>query len=291
MINRKPTEPASAGAGELPEDQAPEVADVEQPAAVLGSDATAEDIAALAVRYHEAAEVAATAAEQDQAEYDTLMAAGREKAAQVIAETEAQAGPLADSAAARRLAAGSHSETDRRLATAAAYTATAEKSEAAVQALEDERDELARKQEGLVRRGDPLAAERRDLEAQLASATEVADLDAMTSLRNRIDSIRAAEAVLTRQHAAAQARLDQIGDGEMSPIWPQKELAEARRVTHGHRSRARDALNYALPDRPEAVADRKHQHEQELDRALAEQFAAERAAEARRQHPQQIVTL
>jgi hypothetical protein len=74
------------------------------------------------------------------------------------------------------------------------------------------------------------------------------------------------------------ARLEAIGDGEMSPIWPQKELAEARRVAHGIRSQAASALNYALPTRPEAVAARERQHEQLLDRAEADQRAAERHA-------------
>jgi hypothetical protein len=65
-------------------------------------------------------------------------------------------------------------------------------------------------------------------------------------------------------------------------------LCEARRTADAARRQARNALNYALPDRPEAVADRKHQHEQELDRLLAEQRDAERAA-AQRSRPRTFV--
>jgi hypothetical protein len=148
--------------------------------------------------------------------------------------------------------------------------------EAHVRALEAERDELAEKLADIAARLAPLQAERRELEGQLASATEAADLDAMTALRNRIDSIRAAEAALTGQAAQARTRLDAIGDGQPTHAGAEKELAAARRA--GHRGTAREALNWALPDRPEAVAAKERDHRRELDRLRSERYAEERHA-------------
>lgn len=218
------------------------------------------------------------------------MDAVREKAARMIADEEAQARPLAETAARASAATAHLAETLRLLRTAAGFATKAEEAEATVRTLEAERDDLTGRLEDLGRRRGERAAELRDLEARLAAATEGEDAATMTEVRNKLESARAIDAGLGARQSEAQARLEEIGDGEMSPIWPQKELAEARRVAHGARSQAASALNAAMPDRPEAVAARDRAHEQLLDRMESEQRTAERQA-AQRAQPRQSVHL
>lgn len=241
-------------------------------------DATAAEIAELEEQFQLAADAAASRAERDQAEYDTRMEAAREEAARLIAEREREYRARAESAAEARQLAESLAETPKLLRAAADYAAKAEAAEAAVQALEAERDGLVATEAEISGELADLAAEKRDLEPQAAAALGGTDRALITRLRNELDSIGAQEDTRRTQLAPVLARLEEIGDGEMSPIWPQKALAEARRVAHGARSTAASALNHALPDRPEAVAAARRAHEQLLDRAAADQRAAARQA-------------
>jgi len=97
-------------------------------------------------------------------------------------------------------------------------------------------------------------------------------------------------AALRAQLAPVGARLDALGDGIMSPIWPQKLLTEARRVADMDRRRVTEALNFALPERPEAIAAKERDYEQLMDRMTSDRLATERAERAR-QPRQQIVHL
>ena len=130
----------------------------------------------------------------------------------------------------------------------------------------------------------------RELEPQLAAALDVGALDLIASLRSRLDSIGAFVAALRAQLAPVGARLAALGDGIMSPIWPQKLLTEARRVADMDRRRVTEALNFALPERPEAIAAKERDYEQLMDRMTSDRLATERAERAR-QPRQQIVHL
>jgi hypothetical protein len=289
---RQPDVTAPEPAGAVPEtvhDDLAEPAEFPTPEPPAG-DASAAQIAEIEEQYGHDGKAAAERAERDQAEYDARMDAVREKAARMIADEEAQARPLADTAAKASRAAGQFGETQKLLRTAADRATKAEAAEAAVRVLEAERDELIRRLDDLGQRRSERAAESRDLEAQLAAATEAAEADTVTNVRNKLESTRAIDAGLAGRQSAAQARLEEIGDGEMSPIWPQKALAEARRVAHGARSQAADTLNHALPGRAEAVAARERAHDRLIDRMLSERIADERQA-AQRAQPRQIVHL
>jgi hypothetical protein len=288
----KPAEDAAEPAGQpddvpetVPEDLAAAEFPIPEPPA---GDATAAEIAELGEQCHLASDAAASRAERDQAEYDARMDAVREKAARMIADEEAQARPLAETAAKASVAAGELGETRKLLHTAGGFAAKAEAVEAAVRALEAERDDLAGREADIGRQLAGLAAEKSDLEPKLANALDSDDRGLITQLRNDLDSISAQEDKRRAQQAPLLARLADIGDGEMSPIWPQKELAEARRVAHGHRRQAASALDYALPGRPEAVAARERAHEQLLDRMESEQRAADRRAAQQAQRRQVV---
>jgi hypothetical protein len=285
-----PTDRADSGAAspaEIRYDVSDLLAGIGQP---LAASASAEEVATEAARHHQAADDAADRAERDQAEYDALMDAAREEAARIIAEAETRARPLAESAGAAGRAAAALRETARRLDTTAGYAAKAEAAEAAVQALEDEQAELDGEVTELGKLCGPLEAERQDLEARLATATEAINLDEMTSLQGRLDSVRSALARLSAKQSHLQARLSAIGNGHMLPTWPQLELAEARRQAGMARRTTVEALNFAQPESPSAAAARRRQHERQLASYAAGQRATERQA-AQRQPQQQIVRL
>jgi hypothetical protein len=249
--------------------------------------ATADDITAAADRDRKAAAAARERAGQDSAEAEQLLEEARREAAAIIAAAEELAHPLTTSAAAGMKQAELLAGRAQQLGKAAALASKAEASEARAQALRDERDELAAAQSEIGRRIAPLAAERRDLEARLAAATESADLDLMTSLRGRLDSVHALTDALRAQQAPLLARLAGIGVGDETfsthPLLQQlPPLAEARRLAGMDRRAVREALNNAFPDRPEAVADAGRLHEHLVAEARAEQLAAERARQAPR---------
>jgi hypothetical protein len=307
MITRKRTEPSAPAAAEQSEDQAAEViadpvTDVEQLPDVLtddatfdepellDGDATAEEIADTALRYCQIAEAHAEAAECDQAQHDDLTDQFEADLAACRAKYETKAQPIAGSRAEHLRQGTRIAETIRRLGNAKQLAAKAEASEAGVRALEDERAGLLDRQRDLGQRHDQRQAERGVLEAQLAAATEAADSAEMTKLRGELESTRSIEANLRAKLTDVLADLNKIGNGELQPVWPQKLLCEARRNAAAARRSAVDALNYALPARPEAVAARERQYEQELDR-FESQRLAERAAEDKRQPPHQVVML
>ncbi|HZR53631.1 MAG TPA: hypothetical protein VFB06_29505 [Streptosporangiaceae bacterium] len=249
------------------------------PVAPLTGAVTADDITAAAEAHRRAAEGRQEDAERDQIEAEELLAAARAHAERIVGEAEAAARPLAEAAALARREAAALAERARQLGSAAALAVKAEAQQAAVRALEDERDELAAKAAGLASRLAELDTERRAAETELTAAREEADLERMTSLRNRIGSIGDLAGTLRAQRAPLLARLDAIGDGEMSPIWPQKLLAEARRVADSRS--VRDALNQAFPDRPEAVRDREREEFRLTIDAQRERIAEEAAAQKR----------
>jgi hypothetical protein len=259
--------------------------DIHEP---LTDSATAEDLAALAARMRQQAADGREFAEAERARCQAHMAAVREKTMAMIADAEAEVREPGNVADRREHEAHDLAERAGRVDNAAAIAAKVEASEARVRALEDERDELSAKQGGLSAHVAELLAQTREIEPQLAAALEAGDLELIASLRATLDSIAALVRDRREQQAPILARLDALGDGEMSPIWPQKELAEARRVVN--RIEVRRALNHAQPDRPEAVADAKRDYEQLMDRMTSDRLATERAERAR-QPRQQIVHL
>ena len=218
---------------------------------------TSDDITASADDHGRAAAMAMAQAAHDRTEAEEIFAAAQERIAQIAAEAEARMRPLADSAAASEKAAGQLGERARILRSGAAAAAQAEQEQARADALEAERDKLAERAADLAARLAGLSAERAALDGDLSGARDRGDLDAMTSLRGRIAALDDLAASLGAQRASALARVDAIGNGEQSPIWPQKPWAEARRIAGMHSTSARRALNHAFPGRSEAAEDRK----------------------------------
>jgi hypothetical protein len=259
-------------------------------APLTGAGITTEDITASADAHRQAEEDAAGRAERDRAEAEELLARARAEADRIIGEAEAAASPLSAAAAIAGKEAAELAERVQGLGRAAAATVNAVAAEARVTALEDEREDLSGKHAALAGRLAELAAEARELAPQLAAALEAGALDEMSSLRNRMDSIRDVEGALRAQQAPILGRLAAIGDGELSPIWPQKELYQARQdASHAQRS-ARDALNMAFPDRAEAVADRLVAERREAERYRFE-FRDAEAARQRAMEPRTFVRL
>jgi hypothetical protein len=257
------------------------------PAPLSGNDITAGDVTASAAAHRQAAGDAAGRAARDRAEAEQLLAAARAEAARIIGEAEAAARPLTDAAAIADRDSAELTVRAQWLGSAAAEAVKAEEADARAKALEDERADLSGRQAELGRRLATLAAERRDLEPQLGAARDSGDLDAMTSIRNRLDSIRDLEATLQAQRAPLIGRVAEIGDGtETLATHPLLQalppLARARQDARQARYTLRRILNDAFPDRPEAVADKGRQDWEEGRR-----FAAERAQQAPRDRPRQ----
>jgi hypothetical protein len=252
--------------------------------------ATAAEITARAAELRDEAGPGHEHAAKNRGRAQELMGTAQAKADAIIREAETEARKLGDEADRSERTAHDLDEYAQRLDRAAAMAVKAEASEALVQALEDERDALARKQTEIGGRQAEEFARVRELEPQLAAALDVGDLDLIASLRSRLDSIGAFVAALRAQLAPVGARLDALGDGIMSPIWPQKLLTEARRVADMDRRRVTEALNFALPERPEAIAAKERDYEQLMDRMTSDRLATERAERAR-QPRQQIVHL
>ena len=249
---------------------------------ITDEEATAETIGAAAAKMAAEAQAAAESAAEDRAAAEAILDDARERIAEITREAGARMAPLTASADAAERKSGQLAGTVQTLRRAADYAVKAEASAAAARALEEERAGLAATLAGLGGRLAELAAERGQAAAQLEAATQSADLDDMTERRNRIGSIDDLAAALTAQQAPLQARLEAIGDGSFSPLWPQKELYEAQKVAGWHRRTVREVLNDAFPDRPEAVAAAKGAAQQRRDLALSEAIAAERAEKARR---------
>lgn len=262
----------------------------ERPAAAAQPEAQTvpADLAAAAEQHRGEAEQARERAVQARAEAETLLGCARAEAARIVAEAEAAARILTTAATAGEHEAGTLEEQGRLLDAAAGGTAQAEEAEARAAELEGERDRLREQAAGLGEQLGKLAADRGDLEARLTAALAAGDIDTITTVRGRITASDELAESLSGQRPAAQARIDAIGTGEFLPLWPQKELAEVRRIASGHRGAIRRVLNAAYPDRPEAVEDARR----ERYRAVAEVHAARAAEEARRKpEPRRFVHL
>ena len=251
-----------------------------EPCGPLTDGATAEEIAAKAE-----AEAAAAAEileqvrelrdkdEADHAETERQIEGIRAARARRAATFEAAVRP-------RERSAEDHGQRSERLRIAARIATDDEAKDALVQVLEDKRAELAGKQTEISERLAELSARRRDAEPQLAAALDSDDDDLIAELRTKLDTIGVREERLRAQLAPVVAGLDEIGDGEMSHIWPQKPLAEARRLADPGRRNLRRAINFAQPERPEAIADAEQEYEAEVRLLASEQLAADRAKRA-----------
>lgn len=244
-------------------------------------EATAAAITAAAEQMAAEAENHAEHAAGARAEAEEIAADANERASAILHEAAARTAPLTASADVAERKSGQLADTAERLRRAAGFAVKAEASEAAAQALEEERAELTVTLADLGSRLAELGAERARVTAQLEEARAAADLDAITEHRNRIGGVDDLAAVLTAQQVPVQARLDAIGDGSLAMQLPQrdqKELYRARQAASSDRRMVHDALNHAIPDRPEAVADAARRAEQEYQAWLTGQLAAEQAA-------------
>ncbi len=224
-------------------------------AAQPGTQAVPGDLAAAGRQHRRDAGQARERAAQGRAAAETLLADAQAEATRILTLAETKANAASALAAKAEREAGALEEQARLLDAAAGRVAQAEEAEARAAGLEDERERLQEQAAGLGERLGKLAADRGDLEARLSAALADGDIDTITAVRARITASDELAESLTAQRAAAQARIEAIGDGEMSPLWPQRELADARRIASMHRGDVRRVLNVAYPDRPEAVRD------------------------------------
>lgn len=250
----------------------------------LTDDATAAAIDAAAERHRQAAEDARQRAGHEHGEAARLLADARAQVDRITTEAEALARTLSGSAAIAEREAETLDEHARVLAVAASNAAEADRAEARAGVLEAERHQLADQVADIGTRLSRLAADKRDLEPQLAEATDSADLDLMTGLRGRLDSIRDLEASLTARRTTLLARTEEIGDGtETFTTHPLLRvlppLALAYQAAAGARQGARQALNRAFPGRPEAVADAAREEWRLIFEAQAERLTGEVAAQ------------
>ena len=256
---------------------------------VLTGEPAAEDIAAAAGRHRRAAALATGRAERDRAEAEQLLEDARTEAARIIAAAEAEARPLVSSAGDAEKEAAALAERAKRLTNTATAAVNAEAARDHLQALQDERAELAAKHAEIGERLAGLATDRLRAEADLAEAREDADLERMTVLRNRVDSIDSLAADLRGKQAPMAARLAVLGTGaetaDNHPL-PLPLIAQARGAAGNGRRSVREGLNYAWPERPEAVADARLARLRELE---AYEFRTETAP--RKPPPRTVVHL
>jgi hypothetical protein len=287
--------PAPPRAAEPPRVVIPDCDSDDPVITVLTGEPTAEDVAVAAGRHRRAAALATERAERDRAEAEQLLEDAQREAARIIAAAEAEARPLITSAGDAEKEASALAERAQRLVNAATAAVNAEAAAARVQALEDERADLAVKQADLGGRLAELAEQKRELEPQLAAATDSADLDLMTGLRNRLDSIGVLEGALRAQQAPLAARLAEIGAGDetfathpLLKVLPL--LAKARQAAASDQSSVRTALNLAFPERPEAAADAAREEFRLTIEAQRGRIAEEAAAQ-RKPQPRAVVHL
>jgi len=256
---------------------------------VLTGEPAAEDIAAAAGRHRRAAALASGRAERDRTEAEELLEAARTEAARIIAAAEAEARPLVTSAVGAEKEAAALAERAKRLTNTATAAVNAEAARDHLQALQDELAELTAKHAEIADRLAGLAADREQAEAALGEAREDADLERMTVLRNRVDSIDSLAADLRGKQAPMAARLAELGTGaetsDNHPI-PLPLISRARGVAGQGRRSVREGLNHAWPERPEAVADARVAHARELE---AYEFRTETAP--RKPPPRTVVHL
>ncbi len=269
--------------------------DDDGPSGPLGDDTPPEKIAAEAGRQHHAAAVASDRAAGDTAEAERIMEEARERAAQVIAEAEAGVRALSQSAGQAQREAADLEQHAKYLDTAAADITKAEEAEARADALEAEREQLTGTVADLDGKLDALMAERGQLAAQMTTARESGDLDALAAHRSRDSAAGEVIAALSAQRQAALARLEAIGDGTetfanrpLLKVLP--PLAQARQAAGQARRSASTALNLAYPDRPQAVVDRLRAERAQADRYRLEQADAE-AARQQATRPRTFVRL
>lgn len=260
---------------------------------VLTGEPAAKDIAAAAGRHRRSAALTAERAGRDRAEAEQLLENARTEAARIIAAAEAEARPLITSAGDAEKEAAALAERAGRLVNAATAAVNAEAARDHLQALLDERDELAGKHAEIASRLTGLATDRQKAETDLAGAREDADLEQMTTLRNRIDSIGSLAEDLRGKQSTMAARLAELGTGaetaDNHPI-PLPLIAQARQAAGQGRRSVREGLNYAWPDRPEAITDARLAHQRELEE-YADRADAERAARQRATQPRTFVNL
>jgi hypothetical protein len=276
----------------IPED----TSDAPDIATVLTGEPAAEDIAAAAGCHRRAAALATESAERDRAEAEQLLEDAQREAARIIDGAKAEALPLVTSAGDAEMEAAELAERAERLVNAATAAVNAEAAAARVQALEDERAELAAQAAELDGRLAELAGRKRDLEPQLAAATDCADLDLMTGLRNKLDSIGVLEETLRTRRAPLLARVAEIGAGDetfathpLLKVLPL--LAKARQAAASGQSSVRTALNLAFPERPEAVADAAREEFRLTIEAQRGRIAEEAAAQRKPPPPRAVVHL
>lgn len=238
-FNRKKQVASAAADDTTPETDAPEVPVVP------------EDLSADAERLRAEAREIREQAGRDRAGAQAGVTEAREQAAALITAAETEARSVTREAAAGEYRAGQLEEIAGFVAEAVARQAAAEEAADLASTLVAEQEDLGARIEGLDVRLTRLGEEQQEVTSQLEASRQAGDVDAITSRRARLAGIGDARTALGSQLQAAQERLDAIGTGQ-----DRGELYEALQTGERHAAVARDMLNRAYPDRPEAVTDR-----------------------------------
>lgn len=253
-----------------------------EPTETESTAAEPDDLAAAAARCHENAARARELASERQATARSLITSAEEQAARIVATAQAEALTiLAEATGAERREAGQTAR-GRQLDAAAAEATRAREADQRAADLAAEREVLAGQLASLDQKLDHLNAERQATELELGQARELADVNAITVARARLDGIADLTATLASQRTKAQSRTEQIGDG--SDDFP-GDLSDARKTASGHHGTLRGMLNELYPDRPEAAQDAAMD---ELQGALAG-IRARLADEARGPAPRTVI--
>jgi len=235
----------------------------------LPDSAPSADMTATAEAMRAAAAEGRDFAARNRGHAQELMEAARAEVARIMTTAEAEARGLGTEADRREREAHDLTARSGWLDTAAGIQDQAAAADAAVAALEAEREDQAAT---LAETGGKLArvlAEREDAAGKLAAAELEADTKRATSARASLGGIEGTLARLNSRHDAITARLAAIGDANGGL------LGDALRTARGHHSHVRRCLSDVWPDRPEAQADRAKAEREATVAAIVDWYAAE----------------
>jgi chromosome segregation ATPase len=242
------------------------------------------DLAAAAAQFRQDADDHREQASRARSEAGAVVSAAEQEAARIVTEARQQARELATAGTDDEHQADGLAERARLLESAVTAQDQAEAAERQAGHLAAEREHLVALAAELDGKISGLRTESGRTAGDLAEALDGADIDSISALRSRVDSIKAAEAALSGQLATARQRAAAIGDGSTrSP----GDLLRALNIASARRTNARALVNRAYPDSAQARLDHAHG---ELRAALEGNL--ERIADEGRQQPrspQQVV--
>lgn len=238
------------------------------------------DLAAAAERLRQKAAGLRESADRHREEARAGLDEAEREAAGIIARAKDAAVALGAGASAAERQAHALEEQAGYVAEAARRADVGDQALERVRALQAEREDLAASIEDADATLARLGEKRQHLAGQHAAAVEAADVAAIAALRSHLEASDEAVTAHAGQRESLTARSAAIGDGQ-----DRGELRDALNAAQQHAAAARELLNRAFPDRPEAKADAMWA---EFAGALAgnlERIADERRAAQQPQRP------